>query len=71
MPRKKGVPNKRSQWLLKKLEEGGFHVANEFIELYNAQKKILGGLIDKLLKMLFLKEGVVYLILQQKEEEEI
>jgi hypothetical protein len=50
MPRKKGVRNKDSWVLLKKLEAGGFHVANEFIELYNSQKKILGGIIDKMLE---------------------
>jgi hypothetical protein len=50
MPRKKGVRNKDSWRLLKKLEEGGFHVANEFIELFNSQKKILGSLIDKMLE---------------------
>lgn len=48
MPRKKGVPNKRSQLLLRKLEQDHkFFVAKELIEIYGYNKKILCELAAK------------------------
>ena len=49
MPREKGVPNKRSQVLLRKLEdENKFFVVNELIELYGYDKQILVNLAQKI-----------------------
>lgn len=48
MPRKKGVPNKDSLRLMRILEAGGFHVAQELIELFNSQKEVLGALLCKI-----------------------
>ncbi len=49
MPREKGVPNKRSQVLLRKLEdENKFFVVNELIELYGYDKPILVNLAHKI-----------------------
>lgn len=49
MARPKGTPNKRSQMLLRKLEnEHKFHVANELIEIYGYNKKVLCNLVAKI-----------------------
>ncbi len=49
MPRDKGVPNKRSQVLLRKLEDDHkFFVVNELIELYGYDKQILVNLAQKI-----------------------
>ena len=49
MPREKGVPNKRSQVLLRKLEdENKFFVVTELIELYSYDKQILVNLARKI-----------------------
>ena len=48
MGRKKGVPNKRSQMLLKKLENDyNFSIVNELIEVYQYDKQILVNLAAK------------------------
>ncbi len=49
MPREKGVPNKRSQVLLRKLEDDHkFFVVNELIELYGYEKNILVNIAAKI-----------------------
>ena len=49
MPREKGVPNKRSQVLLRKLEDDHkFFVVNELIELYGYEKSILVNIAAKI-----------------------
>lgn len=47
MPRPAGSPNKRSQMLLKKLEnDHNFHVAKELIEIYGYNKQIYAKLME-------------------------
>jgi hypothetical protein len=47
--RTKGTPNKRSQMLLRKLEDDNkFFVVNELIELYGYEKKIVVSLAAKI-----------------------
>jgi hypothetical protein len=49
MGRDKGTPNKRSQMLLRKLEDDNkFFVVNELIELYGYDKQILVTLAKKI-----------------------
>ncbi len=49
MPREKGVPNKRSQVLLRKLEDDHkFYVVNELIELYGYDKQVVVTLAEKI-----------------------
>lgn len=51
MPRTKGTPNKRSQVLLRKLEDDHkFFVVDELIELYGFDKIILVSLAEKIKK---------------------
>lgn len=48
MPRPKGIPNKRSQMLLKKLEnDHNFYVVKELVEIYQYDKQILVSLAAK------------------------
>ena len=49
MPRPKGIPNKRSQLLLRKLEnDHKFYVAKELVEIYGYNKQILCELVNKI-----------------------
>jgi hypothetical protein len=49
MGRPKGSPNKRSQMLLRKLEDDNkFFVVNELIELYGYEKQIVVSLAEKI-----------------------
>ncbi len=53
MGREKGTPNRRSQMLLRKLEDDNkFFVVNELIELYGYEKQIVVSLAAKIGKNL-------------------
>ena len=53
MGRDKGTPNRRSQMLLRKLEDDHkFFVVNELIELYGYEKQIVVSLAEKIGKNL-------------------
>lgn len=70
MGRKKGVPNRRSQMLLRKLEDDNkFFVVNELIEIYGYDKKVLVATAVKISDNL--EAGLVATAGMEEEEVEI